>query len=222
MSTGSSERAIRVLIIEDHDLFRTGLAAFLEEQPDIEVVAQASTGRMGVRLAAELAPEIVVMDLHLPDLDGFEAIPEILAARPDTRVVTLTAATDDIDIAAALRAGACAYLVKDSPIDDVTAAIRAASTGSAWLSPRAADAVLNRLRTDPSGVHEDPATSGELSAREIDVLRLLSRGMENTEIAEALDISPSTVKNHVSSILGKLGLSNRIQAAVYAVRNELN
>jgi DNA-binding NarL/FixJ family response regulator len=214
--------AIRVLVVDDHDLFRTGLASYLGSQPGIEVVAQASGGRTGVRLALELRPDVVLMDLRMPDLEGTEATRAILDARPETRVMALTVAADDADVETALQAGACAFVVKDSPVDDVVAAVRAAATGSAWLSPAAADAVLGRMRRSAPDADAGPVIVAELSARERDVLRLIARGLENAEIAEELGISPRTVKNHVSRILGKLGLPNRIQAAIYAVRNGLD
>jgi NarL family two-component system response regulator LiaR len=213
---------IKVLIVEDHDLFRTGLASYLGGQPDIEVIAQASGGRLGVQLALELHPDVILMDLRMPDLDGTEATRQILETRAGAKIVALTVASSDADIAAALKAGACAFLVKDSPIEDVAAAVRAAAAGVAWLSPRAAEAVLGQIRRQPVAGDADGAGAGELSAREIDVLRLLARGLENSEIAEELEISPSTAKNHVSSILAKLGLPNRIHAAIYAVRNQLD
>ena len=213
---------IQVLVVDDHDLFRTGLASYLNQQDDIEVVAQASGGRMGVRLALELEPDVVLMDLRMLDMDGSDATRAILQERPDTRVVALTVASGDEDIAEAVNAGACAFLAKDSPIEHIAAAIRAASTGSAWLSPRAAEAVLGRIRRATQLMPEDRERAREpLSAREFDVLRLIARGMDNAQIAHELEISPRTVKNHVSSILGKLGLPNRIQAAIYAVRNEV-
>jgi DNA-binding NarL/FixJ family response regulator len=219
---GAQAGAIQVVVVDDHDLFRTGLAAYLAAEPDIDVVGQASDGRMGVRLSLELRPDVVVMDMRMPDISGPEAIREIIAAQPEARIVALTVASEDAEIAAAVHAGASAFLVKDSPIEDVAAAVRAAATGSAWLSPRAADAILGRIRQqgEPSG-DDEPAGIAQLSARELDVLRLIARGLENAQIAEELDISPRTAKNHVSSILGKLGLPNRIQAALYAVRNDL-
>jgi len=222
MPDGAVSKPIRVLIVEDHDLFRTGLASYLGAQPDLEVIGQASGGRMGVRLACELQPDVVLMDLRMPDMDGTEATRAIIEARPETRVVALTVANGDADIAAALQAGSCAFLVKDSPIEDVAAAVRAAATGVAWLSPRAAEAVLGQIRRQRLNTETDASGHSELSAREIDVLRLLARGLENAQIADELEISPSTAKNHVSSILAKLGLPNRIQAAIYAVRNELD
>jgi two-component system, NarL family, response regulator LiaR len=213
---------IRLLLVDDHDLFRTGLAGYLRDQSDLEVIAQASGGRMGVRLALELVPDVVLIDLRLPDMSGTDAIRAILATRPEMRVVTLTAAPDDHEITSAINAGACSFLVKDGPIEDVSAAVRAVAGGSSWLSPRAAETVLGRLREAPTGADSPDGPSQQLSNRERDVLRLVARGLENAQIAEALDISPSTAKNHVSSILIKLGLPNRVQAAVYAIRSELD
>jgi DNA-binding NarL/FixJ family response regulator len=212
---------IRVLVVDAHDLFRAGLASLLNAQPQIEVVAQASGGRMGVRLADELQPDVILMDVRMPDLEGPEATREILERHPSTRIVALTVVSDEADVAAVVEAGACGFLAKDTPIDGVVLAVRAAAQGVAWLSPRAAEIVLSRVRRgvveeEPQG---DPAV--DLSSRELEVLRLIARGMENADIARELGISPRTAKNHVSNILAKLGLSSRIQAAIYAVRRGL-
>ena len=210
--------AIRVLVVDDHDLFRAGLASLLAAHPDIEVVAQASGGRMGVRLAHELQPDVVLMDVRMPDLEGPDATREILERHPSTRIVALTVVSDEADVAAVVEAGACGFLAKDTPIDGVVLAVRAAAQGVAWLSPRAAEVVLGRVRRGPTDEAPDIGLAEELSTRELEVLRLISRGMENAEIARELGISPRTAKNHVSNILAKLGLSSRIQAAIYAVR----
>jgi DNA-binding NarL/FixJ family response regulator len=194
--------SIRVLVVDDHDLFRAGLASLLDAQHGIEVVAQASGGRMGVRLANELQPDVVLMDVRMPDLEGPEATREILEQHPSIRVVALTVVSDDADVAAVVEAGASGFLAKDTPIDGVVVAVRAAANGVAWLSPR--------------------AELDELTPREREVLRLIARGMENAEIADELGISPRTAKNHVSNILAKLGLPSRIQAAIYAVRRGLD
>jgi DNA-binding NarL/FixJ family response regulator len=214
--------AIRVLVVDDHDLFRTGLASLLGMQPDIEVVAQASGGRMGVRLANELGPDVVLMDLRMPDVEGPAATREILDLRPDTRVLVLTVASDDRDVEAALEAGACGFMAKDTPVDGVAIAVRAAAQGVAWLSPRAAQVVLGRVRERAAAPEPAGGLEEHLSARELDVLRLIARGMENADIAQALAISPRTAKNHVSNILAKLGLPSRVQAAIYAVRRGLD
>jgi DNA-binding NarL/FixJ family response regulator len=209
---------IRALVVDDHDLFRTGLASLLDAEPDIEIVGQASGGRMGVRLAREVAPDVVLIDLSMPDLDGLDATRAILADRPSTRVVALTVATEDSAVAAAVQAGACGFLSKDTALDDVVVAVRAAAQGAAWLSPRAAAAVLGTVREAAAERPERVEPMVPLSPRELDVLRLVARGLDNGEIAAALKISSSTAKNHVSNILAKLGLPNRIQAAIYAVR----
>jgi two-component system, NarL family, response regulator LiaR len=212
---------IRVLVVDDHDLFRTGLASLLSAQPDIEVVGQASGGRTGVRLADELRPDVVLMDFRMPDLDGPGATRQILSMHPDVRVLVLTVAADDAEVVAALEAGACGFMAKDTPVESVAVAVRAAAQGVAWLSPRAAQIVLGRLR-QKSGRHEsDDDLLAQLSPRELDVLRLIGRGKGNAEIADTLNISPRTAKNHVSNILAKLGLPSRVQAAIYAVRRGL-
>jgi DNA-binding NarL/FixJ family response regulator len=213
---------IRVLIVDDHDLFRAGLGSLLNAQEGIEVVAQASGGRMGVRLADELQPDVVLMDVRMPDIEGPEATREILDRHPDTRVVALTVVSGDADVAAVVEAGAVGFLAKDTPIDGVVLAVRAAANGVAWLSPRAAEIVLGRVRRDGAEHEHDSEALDELSSRELEVLRLIARGLENAEIAQELGISPRTAKNHVSNILAKLGLPNRIQAAIYAVRRGIN
>jgi DNA-binding NarL/FixJ family response regulator len=208
-------------VVDDHDLFRAGLASVLAGQEGIDVVAQASGGRGGVRLAAELRPNVVLMDMRMPDLDGPAATRAILAHNPDVRVLALTVASEERDVANAVIAGACGYLLKDSPIDDVVEAVRAAARGIAWLSPRAAEALLDRIRRDYVEPEEVPEAGPDLSPRELEVLQLIARGLDNSEIAAELSISPRTAKNHVSSILSKLEVPNRIQAATYAVRSGL-
>jgi DNA-binding NarL/FixJ family response regulator len=191
-------------------------------QPDIEVVAQASGGRMGIRLADELRPDVVLMDLRMPDVEGPTATREILERSPGIRVLVLTVATDDSDVEEALEAGACGFIAKDTPVDGVAVAVRAAAQGVAWLSPRAAEVVLGRVRRHAMQQETDAGAEQQLSARELDVLRLIARGMENADIAQALAISPRTAKNHVSNILAKLGLPSRVQAAIYAVRRGID
>ncbi|MBV8946737.1 MAG: response regulator transcription factor [Solirubrobacterales bacterium] len=220
--TAWDDGVIRVLVVDDHDLFRAGLSSLLSAQPGIEVVAQASGGRMGVRLAGELQPDVVLMDVRMPDLEGPEATRKILERHPATRIVALTVVSDEADVEAVVEAGASGFLTKDTPIDSLVLAVRAAANGVAWLSPRAAEVVLGRVRRDGADGRPDASLADDLSAREREVLRLIARGLENAEIAQELGISPRTAKNHVSNILAKLGLPSRIQAAIYAVRRGLH
>jgi DNA-binding NarL/FixJ family response regulator len=208
----------RVLVVDDHDLYRIGLVSLLSAEPGFEVVAQASGGKMGVRLALELRPDIVLMDVRMPDLSGADATRQITEQLPHVRVLALTAVCADNDVATMLQAGACGFITKDTDVDSVIAAVHAAGSGAAWLSPRAAEAVLVRIRAAEPKHDPQPDRLAQLSPRELGVLRLVVEGMENSAIARELDISPRTAKNHVAKILVKLGLPSRVQAAVYAVR----
>jgi len=211
---------IRVLIVDDHDLFRTGLVSLFKSQRDIEVVGQASGGRMGVRLANELVPDVVVIDLRLPDID----VPRrfLREAHPWVRVLALTAVSEPPAVATAMQAGARGFLAKDTPVEEVVVAVRATARGAAWLSPSAAEVVLGQLRQSDSRAGARRAAADQLTPREREVLRLIARGLDNVEIASELAISPRTAKNHVSNILSKLGLSSRIQAAIYAVKEGID
>ena len=218
----SDSAPIRVLVVDDHDLFRTGLATLLVAQGGIEVVAQASGGRMGVRLAHELRPDVILMDIRMRDLEGVAATREIVERDPAARVIALTVASDDADVQAMIRAGACGYLAKDTPVAGIVMAIRAALEGVAWLSPRAAEVVLAHVRRADVEPEFDSAPIEKLSPREVAVLRLIARGMGNSQIADELGISPRTAKNHISNILAKLGLPSRVHAAIYAIRRGLS
>ena len=213
---GDADR-LRVLLVDDHDLFRTGLRNLLEEQ-GVQVVGEAASGADALRIVREIAPDVVVMDLNMPGISGVEATREITTVAPLTRVVVLTISDEDDDVMDAIVAGACGYLVKDSSIEELMRGINAAAIGESLISPPIASKVLQRMRavTLDQGAETIRA---ELSERELDVLRLIANGKDNAEIAESLHISPKTVKNHISNILMKLQIDNRIQAAVYAVRS---
>ncbi|HEV3479162.1 MAG TPA: response regulator transcription factor [Gaiellaceae bacterium] len=210
---------LRVMLVDDHDLFRTGLRNLLEEQ-GVQIVAEASDGASALTLVRELTPEVVVMDLNMPGMNGIDATREIVRLAPLTRVVVLTISDQDDDVMDAILAGACGYLLKDSSIQDLMQGIRAASVGESLISPHIAAKVLQRIRA--SGIDTEMGGGGpELSERENEVLRLIANGKDNADIAQELHISPKTVKNHISNILMKLQIENRIQAAVYAVRRGL-
>ena len=213
-----SIESLRVLIVDDHDLFRTGLRNLLEEQ-GVVIVGEAATGADAVKIVREIAPDVVVMDLNMPGMGGVDATRHITAIAPLTRVVMLTISEDDSDVMDAILAGACGYLLKDSSIQDLMAGIRAASRGESLISPNIAAKVLQRVRATSTQPEIANTIRAELSDREIEVLKLIANGKDNAVIAGELHISPKTVKNHISNILMKLQIDNRIQAAVYAVRS---
>jgi DNA-binding NarL/FixJ family response regulator len=209
---------VRVVIVDDHDLFRTGLRNLLEEQ-GVEVIGEAGNGQDAIRSVRELAPEVVVMDLNMPGISGVEATRQITGIAPLTRVLVLTISDQDNDVLDAILAGACGYLLKDSSIQELMAGIRAAAIGESLISPHIASKVLQRVRSTSSVPAIAETIRAELSDREIEVLKLIANGKDNAQIAAELHISPKTVKNHISNILMKLQIDNRIQAAVYAVKS---
>ena len=209
---------IRVLLVDDHDLFRTGLRTLLEEQ-EVRIVGEASAGVEAVRLVRELAPDVVVMDLNMPGITGVEATRQITAIAPLTRVLVLTISDQDGDVMDAILAGACGYLLKDSSIQELMRGIEAAGSGESIVSPAIASKMLQRIRASSSQPEIERTIRSVLSDREIEVLKLIANGKDNAMIAAELHISPKTVKNHISNILMKLQIDNRIQAAVYAVRS---
>ncbi len=185
------------------------------------MIGEAAEGVEAVRAVRDLVPDVVVMDLNMPGMSGVEATRQVIAFAPLTRVLVLTISDQDSDVLDAILAGACGYLLKDSSIQDLMAGIRAASVGESLISPNIASKVLQRVRA--TSTHADAAETirAELSDREIEVLKLIANGKDNAEIAAELHISPKTVKNHISNILMKLQIGNRIQAAVFAVRSGL-
>jgi DNA-binding NarL/FixJ family response regulator len=216
-ATARNERP-RVLLVDDHDLFRTGLRNLLEDE-GVDVVGEAAEGEDALRYVRELQPDVVVMDLNMPRMNGVEATKRIVAHAPLTRVVVLTISDQDADVMDAIFAGACGYLLKDSSIEDVMRGIQAAAIGESLISPTIAGKVLERIRAASASPDAAEAIRAELSDREIEVLKLIANGKDNAQIAADLHISPKTVKNHISNILMKLQIENRIQAAVYAVRS---
>ena len=211
-------KAIRILIADDHPVVRDGLAAMLGTQPDFAVVALAADGQEAVRLAAELQPDIVLLDLEMPGLDGVEALARMRAASPGVRALVFTAFDTDERILGALRAGAQGYLLKGAPRDELFRAVRVVSQGGSLLQPVVASKLLQRMASPAA---PPPAASGAITAREAQVLRLLAHGRANKEIAAELVISERTVKFHVSSILAKLGAGNRTEAVRLAVQRGL-
>ena len=209
---------LRVLVVDDHDLFRAGLRNLLEEQ-GVNVVGEAENGETAIRLTSDLAPDVVIMDLNMPGAGGVETTRRLASLAPLSRVVVLTISADDDDVMNAVMAGACGYLLKDSSIQELIAGIRAASEGESLISPQIAAKVLQRLRAQSKDADAAETIRAELSDRELQVLKLISNGKDNAQIARELFISPKTVKNHISNILMKLQIENRIQAAVYAVRS---
>jgi DNA-binding NarL/FixJ family response regulator len=209
---------LRVLVVDDHDLFRTGLRNLLEEE-GVNVVGEAENGENAIRLASDLTPDVVIMDLNMPGVGGVETTRRLSSLAPLSRVVVLTISADDDDVMNAVMAGACGYLLKDSSIQELIAGIRAASEGESLISPQIAAKVLQRLRAQSKDVDAAETIRAELSDRELEVLKLIANGKDNAQIARELFISPKTVKNHISNILMKLQIENRIQAAVYAVRS---
>ena len=209
-----------MLLVDDHDLFRTGLRNLLEDQ-DVQVVGEADNGTDALRLVRELAPDVVVMDLNMPGISGVEATRQISMIAPLTRVLVLTISDQDADVMDAIMAGACGYLLKDAAIADLMRGIRSAAIGESLVSPTIAAKVLQQMRATGASRHDADVIHSELSSREIEVLKLIANGKDNAQIAADLHISPKTVKNHISNILMKLQIDNRIQAAVYAVRSGL-
>jgi NarL family two-component system response regulator LiaR len=204
---------IRVLIVDDHAVVRQGIRTFLETSPDLEVIGAAEGGEQAVLLASEFKPDVALVDMVMPGLDGVETTRAIRSASPQTRVIIFTSYHTDEHIFPAIRAGALSYLMKDAAPNEIADAIRKAHLGEAVLDSRVAARVVREMQ-DPGREQVNAFTA--LSERELEVLRLVAMGSSNQEIAEKLVIGESTVKTHVGNILGKLNLSDRTQAAAYA------
>ncbi len=212
------DAGLRVLLVDDHTLFRSGLRNLLQDEGFD--VSEARSGKQAVEAAPTLAPDVILMDLNMPGMSGVEATQAIKGLAPATPVVMLTVSAEQEDVVDAVLAGASGYLLKDAALEEIVASIHAAVGGASWVSPRVAAALLDRVRE--AGERTAPQTpAARLTERETQILRLIAEGKENTEIGEELYISPRTVKNHISSLLAKLQIQNRIQAAVYAVRSGL-
>ncbi|MFL6009299.1 MAG: response regulator [Rubrobacteraceae bacterium] len=205
--------ATRVLITDDHGVVRQGLRMFLSLDPDFEVVGEASNGEEALAMARDLGPDVVLMDLLMPVMDGISATEKIRAELPDVEVIALTSVLEDASVTGAVRAGAIGYLLKDTDSEELSRAIKAAAEGRVHLAPEAAARLMREVRA--------PDSPEALTDRETEVLRFLARGKANKQIASSLYVSEKTVKAHVSSILMKLGVQSRTQAALYAVRTGL-
>lgn len=201
---------IRILIADDHSVVRQGLRMFLALDPELDVIGEAENGKRALEMAHELKPDVVLMDLLMPVMDGLAATTAIRQQLPDTEVIALTSVLEDVSVVGAVKAGAIGYLLKDTKADDLCRAIKAAAAGQVQLSPEAAARLVREVRA--------PESPESLTERETDVIRLLAQGKANKEIALALDIGEKTVKTHVSNILMKLGVQSRTQAALYAAQ----
>lgn len=204
---------IRILIADDHAVVRQGLRMFLALEPELEVVGEANNGAEAVRLARELRPDVVLMDLLMPVMDGIAATAALRQELPETEVLALTSVLEDASVTGAIKAGAIGYMLKDTRAEELCRAITAAAAGQVQLSPQAAARLMREVRA--------PAAPAPLTERETDVLRLLAAGQANKEIARELGIGEKTVKTHVSNILTKLGVQSRTQAALHAARSGL-
>jgi DNA-binding NarL/FixJ family response regulator len=210
---------LRVVLVDDHPVYRQGLAKLLLEC-GVDVVAQAGNGADALSIVEEAAPDVVVMDLNMPGMSGVEVTRKLVERNPASRVLIVSVSAQEEDVTEAILAGASGYVLKDGPVEEVVAGIRAAANGESLISPRIATVLLRRMRLDEP-VEVDVPVATPLSERELQVLRLVAEGKGNQEIGEALYIGQSTVRNHISSILMKLQVDNRVQAAVRAVRDRM-
>lgn len=210
----SPSQPIRVMLVDDHTMVRRGLAAFLKVFDDLQLAGEAESGAAAIQLCAKVLPDIVLMDMVMPDMDGAAATRAIRQQFPQVQVIALTSFKEGDLVKNALEAGAIGYLLKDVSADELAGAIRAAHAGRATLSPEAAQALVE--------ITNQPATHGlDLTERELEVLTLLVEGLNNTQIAGRLTVSPSTIKSHVSNILSKMGVASRTEAVTLALRNHI-
>jgi NarL family two-component system response regulator LiaR len=212
--TVSTSPKIRVLLVDDHTMVRKGLSLFLRAFDDLEMAGEADSGTAAIQLCGEIMPDVVLMDMVMPDMDGVTATHAICQQYPQVRVIALTSFKEGDLVRNALEAGAIGYLLKDVSAEELARAIRAAHSGRATLSPGAAQALVERA-------NQPPALDLELTEREREVLALMVEGLNNTQIAGRLTVSPSTIKSHVSNILSKFGVSSRTEAVTLALRNDL-
>jgi len=207
---------IKVLIVDDHEMVRLGISTYLGVQPDLEVVGEAENGQQGLDMALDLRPDVILMDLVMPEMDGITATQKILAAWPEARIIILTSFIDDEKVYPAIEAGAASYILKTATADEIAAAIRQTAAGESVLEPEVTTKMMNRMANPPQ-----PALYDDLTNREREVLQLIAQGKSNQEIAETLFITLKTVKTHVSNILAKLQVEDRTKAAIYAFKHGL-
>ena len=221
MTSTGTDSPIRVLLADPHALFRRGVRLVLDDEPDIEVVAECADGLEAVDRIVELVPDLVLMDVSLPGVSGIEATRRARSLVPSVKVAILTVSESDDDLFAAVRAGATGYLLKEVSIEELPGAVRALAGGHSLISPSMASRLLGEFNALSRRVEEQRGTAPRLSDRELEVLRLVARGLSNKDIAAELVIAENTVKNHVRNILEKLQLRSRMEAAMYAVREKL-
>jgi DNA-binding NarL/FixJ family response regulator len=221
---GKGPDAIRALIVDDHALFRRGLEMVLDSERDIELVGEASDGEEAVRKAGESLPDVVLMDIRMPRSSGIDACRALKAVAPSAKIIMLTISDEEADLFEAIKAGASGYLLKDIPLDEVAESVRAVNGGQSLISPSMAGKLLTEFATLARREEEEPpqeVPAPRLTEREIEVLKLVARGMNNRDIAKELFISENTVKNHVRNILEKLQIHSRMEAVLVAVREKL-
>jgi NarL family two-component system response regulator LiaR len=219
MEKNPAGQTIRVLVVDDHAIVRDGISSLLATHADIDMVGEAGSGRQAVSLFRRLQPDIVLMDLVMPEMDGIQAIQEIMRIDPGARILVLTSFATDDKVFPAIKAGACGYLLKDSDSEQLLRSIREVQQGESSIDPKIARKLLREISGPPPKAVQDEVDP--LTDREVEVLRLVARGKSNQEIAEQLVISEGTVRAHVSNILGKLHLASRTQATLYALREGL-